>query len=78
MKIVLRARAGEPILANLIRTEGPLNDLLDGTHFFTLYADDFIESSLNGLQNDVDQFRLITTRYYVLTVSSTVRVTFFI
>ena len=57
-------------MANLIRTEGPFHDLLDGTHFFTLYADDFIESSLNGLQNDFDQFRSITTRYYVLTVSS--------
>ena len=69
MKIVLRARAEEPILANLIRTEGPLNELSDGTQFFTLYADDFMDSILEGFESDVDQFRVISTRYYVLTVS---------
>ena len=69
MRNVLRSRAGEPILANLIRTEGPLNELSDGTQFFTLYADDFIESILEGFKSDVDQFRVISTRYYILTVS---------
>ena len=74
MKIVLRARAEEPILANLIRTEGPLNELSDGTQFFTLYADDFIDSILEGFQSDVDQFRVISERYYILTVSLKARI----
>ena len=74
MRIVLRSRAGEPILANLIRTEGPLNELSDGTQFFTLYADDFMDSILEGFESDVDQFRVISTRYYVLTVSLIARI----
>ena len=64
------------IKAKLIRTEGPLADLPVGTFFFTLYADDFIESSMKALQKqttDVKQekiYRIVNERFHMLTVSS--------
>ena len=64
------------IKAKLIRTEGPLAELPIGTFFFTLYADDFIESSMKALQkgtNDEKQekiYRIVNERFHMLTVSS--------
>lgn len=48
----------EIIRAQLIRTEGPLAELPAGTFFFTLYADDFIESSMKILQKLSDEQKL--------------------
>ena len=63
------------IKAKLIRTEGPLAELPIGTFFFTLYADDFIESSMKALLkgiNDEKQekiYRIVNERFHMLTVS---------
>ena len=66
--------SGSIIQAQLIRTEGPLAELPVGTFFFTLYADDFIESSMKALQrseNDQKQekiYRIVNERFHMLTV----------
>ena len=63
------------IKAELIRTEGPLSELPTGTYFFTLYADDFIESNLKALEKgktDEKQekvYRIVNERFHMLTVS---------
>ena len=63
------------IKAELIRTEGPLSELPAGTYFFTLYADDFIESNLKALEKgktDEKQekvYRIVNERFHMLTVS---------
>ena len=63
------------IKAKLIRTEGPLADLPVGTFFFTLYADDFIESSMKALQKQISDlkqekiYRIVNERFHMLTVS---------
>ena len=65
----------EIIKAELIRTEGPLAELPIGTFFFTLYADDFIESSMKALQKGVNDekqekiYRIVNERFHMLTVS---------
>ena len=63
------------IKAELIRTEGPLSELPTGTYFFTLYADDFIESNMKALEKgktDEKQekiYRIVNARFHMLTVS---------
>lgn len=63
------------IKAELIRTEGPLSELPEGTFFFTLYADDFIESNMKALEKgktDEKQekiYRIVNERFHMLTVS---------
>ena len=63
------------IKAELIRTEGPLSELPEGTFFFTLYADDFIESNMKALvkgKTDEKQekiYRIVNERFHMLTVS---------
>ena len=63
------------IKAELIRTEGPLSELPEGTFFFTLYADDFIESNMKALEKgktDEKQekiYRIVNARFHMLTVS---------
>ena len=58
--------------AQLIRSEAPLNKLDAGTIFFTLYVDDFIESSLENMNNPnithKEAFRTLNDRYYLSTV----------
>ena len=68
-------REDKPIKAKLIRTEGSLAGLPDGTYFFTLYADDFIKSSMNALKNATNDdgqqniYRTVNERFHMLTVS---------
>ena len=67
------------VTAQLIRSEAPLNELDPGTFFFTLYVDDFIESSIKEKtdnQNTISKetFRTLNDRYYL----STVKFLFFI
>ena len=66
------------VSAKLIRSEAPLNELDPGSFFFTLYVDDFIESSIketvNGTSISKKTFRTLNDRYYL----STVKFIFFI
>ena len=60
----------------MIRTEGPLAELPVGTFFFTLYADDFIASSMKALEKGTNNekqekiYRIVNERFHMLTVSS--------
>ena len=60
--------------AKLIRSEGPLNELEPGSIFFTLYVQDFVESSLQE-KNKTSPMALhkkayttLNNRYYLSTV----------
>ena len=71
------------IKVELIRTEGPLSELPEGTFFFTLYADDFIESNMKALEKgktDEKQekiYRIVNERFHMLTVSLTLHFQYF-
>ena len=54
-----------------LRTEGSFMRLEENTQFFTLYANDFINSTLNDVESGAsveDTFRLVEHRYHLLTV----------
>ena len=69
----LREKSCGCVTAKLIRSEGPLNELKEGTIFFTLYVEDFIESSMlekNDYSNTLHKkaFRTLNDRYHLSTV----------
>ena len=69
-----REKSCDCVSAQLIRSEGPLNELEPGSIFFTLYVQDFVESSLkeknksNPIALHKKAYTTLNNRYYLSTV----------
>ena len=69
-----REKSCDCVSAQLIRSEGPLNELEPGSIFFTLYVQDFVESTLkeknktNSKAVHETTYTTLNNRYYLSTV----------